>query len=124
MLVLDRLSGPVVKGFERGRTIGFPTANISVAADRALPWLGVYTTRARVAGRSLTGATNIGRRPTFDAGHISIETYLLDFEGDIYGERMELEIVHRIRPEVKFDGIEAIKAQIAKDVDEARRVLA
>ena len=87
------LAGPVVRGFERGRTIGFPTANISVAADRALPALGVYATRATVAGRELLGATNIGRRPTFDEGHISIETHLLDFEGDLYDERMEIAIV-------------------------------
>src|SRR6185437_14613745 len=71
-----KLAGPVVHGFERGRTIGFPTANISVAADRALPALGVYATRGRVAGRTLSGATNIGTRPTFDAGHVSVETYL------------------------------------------------
>jgi len=119
-----RLSGPVVHGFERGRTIGFPTANISVAADRALPGLGVYATRARVAGRTLVGATNIGRRPTFDAGHVSIETHLLDFEGDIYGERMEIEVIHRIRAERPFAGIDEIKAQIAKDVDVAREILA
>lgn len=117
------LAGPVVHGFERGRTIGFPTANISVAADRAMPGLGVYATRAHVLEQTLMGATNIGRRPTFDAGHVSIETYLLDFEGDIYGERMEIEIVARIREERKFDGIEAIKAQIAADVVTARELL-
>lgn len=117
-----RLGGPVVRGFERGRTIGFPTANISVAADRALPALGVYATRARVAGRTLIGATNIGRRPTFDAGHIAVETYLVDFEGDIYGERMDLEVLERIRGEVKFEGIDALKAQITKDVARAREL--
>lgn len=118
-----RIAGPVVHGFERGRTIGFPTANISVAADRALPGLGVYATRARVAGHVLTGATNIGRRPTFDAGHISIETYLLDFEGDVYGERMDLEILSRIRGEVKFESVEDLKAQIGKDVEAARKLV-
>ncbi len=118
-----RLSGPVIQGFERGRTIGFPTANISVAADRAMPAIGVYATRAQVAGRLLKGATNIGRRPTFDAGHVSIETHLLDFEGDIYGERMELEIVHRIRGEVKFGSPEALVAQIRKDIEQVREVL-
>jgi riboflavin kinase/FMN adenylyltransferase len=118
-----KISGPVVHGFERGRTIGFPTANISVAADRALPDLGVYATRARVAGHTLVGATNIGRRPTFDAGHISIETYLLDFEGDVYGERMDLEILERVRGEVKFDGVDALKAQISKDVETARAMV-
>jgi riboflavin kinase/FMN adenylyltransferase len=118
-----RMGGPVVHGFERGRTIGFPTANISVAADRAMPELGVYATRARVAGHVLTGATNIGRRPTFDEGHVSIETHLLDFEGDIYGERMDLEIVEHIRGEVKFESVDALKAQIAADVETARGLI-
>jgi riboflavin kinase/FMN adenylyltransferase len=118
-----RLSGPIVKGFERGRTIGFPTANISVAADRALPALGVYATRAHVAGHDLLGATNIGRRPTFDAGHISIETHLMDFEGDLYGERMEIEIVHRLRGEVAFPNVEDLVTQIGKDVQAAREAL-
>jgi riboflavin kinase/FMN adenylyltransferase len=119
-----RLAGPVVRGFERGRTIGFPTANISVAADRALPALGVYATRAHVAGRTLPGATNIGTRPTFDAGHVSIETHLLDFEGDIYGERMELEMIARIRPEQAFGGADELVAQIRRDVATARALLA
>ncbi|MGI8927152.1 MAG: riboflavin biosynthesis protein RibF [Tepidiformaceae bacterium] len=118
-----RIGGPVVHGFERGRTIGFPTANISVAADRALPGLGVYATRAHVAGRTLPGATNIGRRPTFDAGHISIETHLLDFEGDVYGERMEVEVVHRIRGEVKFDSVAELVEQIGRDVQAVREIL-
>ncbi len=117
------LGGPVVHGFERGRTIGFPTANISVAADRALPGLGVYATRSRVGHREFDGATNIGTRPTFDAGHVSVETYLLDFEGDIYGERMDLEVIHRIRGEATFPGIDALKAQIAEDVKSARAAL-
>ncbi|MCY3504630.1 MAG: riboflavin biosynthesis protein RibF [Chloroflexi bacterium] len=118
------LAGPVVRGFERGRTIGFPTANISVAADRALPALGVYATVATVAGRELRGATNIGRRPTFDEGHVSIETHLLDFEGDLYGERMEIAIVDRVRPEQAFSGPEELRAQIAADVEHVRGVLA
>jgi riboflavin kinase/FMN adenylyltransferase len=118
-----RLAGPVVHGFERGRTIGFPTANISVAADRAMPAIGVYATRAHVAGRVLRGATNIGRRPTFDSGHVSIETHLLDFEGDVYGERLELEFVHRIRGEVKFASPDELVAQITRDVEQVREVL-
>lgn len=118
-----RLSGPVIHGFERGRTIGFPTANISVAADRAMPALGVYATRATVAGRILSGATNIGRRPTFDEGHVSIETHLIDFEGDIYGERLEIEIIARIREEKKFSGPDELVAQIAADVRTAAEML-
>lgn len=118
-----RLAGPVVHGFERGRTIGFPTANISVAADRAMPGLGVYATWGHVAGRRFGGATNIGRRPTFDFGHISIETHLMDFEGDIYGERLELEIVHRIRGEQAFANVDELVAQIGRDVQDAREAL-
>jgi len=119
-----RLGGPVVRGFERGQSIGFPTANISIAADRALPALGVYATYATVRGERYRGATNIGRRPTFDAGHVSIETYLLDFEGDIYGERMELDIVHHIRPEQSFASVEQLSAQIARDIDAVGKALA
>ena len=70
------------------------------------------------------GATNIGRRPTFDEGHISIETHLLDFEGDLYDERMEIEIVGRIRPERAFAGPDELRAQIAEDVRTARELLA
>ncbi|MCC7088199.1 MAG: riboflavin biosynthesis protein RibF [Chloroflexi bacterium] len=118
-----RISGPVVKGFERGRTIGIPTANISIAVDRALPALGVYATRVHVAGHTLLGGTNIGRRPTFDAGHVSIETHLLDFEGDIYGERMDLEVVARIRGEMRFENVETLKAQIRNDIARVREIL-
>lgn len=118
------LAGPVVHGFERGRTIGFPTANLSVAADRMLPALGVYATLAHVAGRTLRGATNVGRRPTFDAGHVSVETYLMDFEGDVYGERMELEFVHRLRGEIAFPSVDELVEQIKLDVVAARDALA
>ncbi|MCE7928514.1 MAG: riboflavin biosynthesis protein RibF [Dehalococcoidia bacterium] len=118
-----RLGGPVVKGFERGQSIGFPTANISVAADRALPALGVYATQAAVREHHLQGATNIGRRPTFDAGHVSIETYLLDFEGDIYGERLELEVVHYVRPEQSFGSVAELSTQIARDIAAVREAL-
>ncbi|HQW50554.1 MAG TPA: riboflavin biosynthesis protein RibF [Tepidiformaceae bacterium] len=118
-----RVSGPVVRGFERGRTIGVPTANISVAADRALPALGVYATRVHVAGASYRGGTNVGRRPTFDAGHVSIETHILDFEGDIYGERMDLEFIARLRGELKFDDVEQLKEHIAADIARVREIL-
>lgn len=118
------LSGPVVRGLERGRTLGFPTANISVAADRALPALGVYATWARVGELRLPGATNIGRRPTFEPGHISIETHLLDFEGDLYGQRMSIELVRRIREERAFATVEELREQIARDIAQIREVLA
>ncbi len=117
------LSGPVVRGYERGRTLGFPTANISIAADRALPALGVYATWVRIGEMRLPGATNIGRRPTFEPGHISIETHILDFEGDLYGRRIAIELVERIREERAFGSIEELREQIGRDVARVREVL-
>ncbi|MCC6236867.1 MAG: bifunctional riboflavin kinase/FAD synthetase [Dehalococcoidia bacterium] len=113
--------GPVVHGDARGRSIGFPTLNIGVAADRALPPNGVYVTRARLeSGRVYAAATNIGVQPTFDGVQRRVETHLLDFEGDLYGQVVRIELLHRLRDELRFDGIEALVAQIATDVDAAR----
>jgi riboflavin kinase/FMN adenylyltransferase len=118
------LRGPVVKGHERGRALGFPTANIAVAPDRALPAFGVYVTRAHVAGGSFMGATNIGINPTFNDERPSVETYVLDFEGDLYGREMRVEVLHRLRGELKFDGLEALVAAIAADVEAVRAYFA
>ena len=104
------LRGPVVHGAERGRAIGFPTANIAVSADRVLPALGVYVTRALIGEAVYPSVTNIGRRPTFDDGRPSIETYLLDFDGDLYERDMKIELLHRLRGEVRFEGIDALIA--------------
>lgn len=114
------LRGPVIHGAERGRTIGFPTANMAITPDRALPAFGIYVTRAHLGGKSYAGATNIGIKPTFDEERPSIETYILDFEGDIYGREIRIELLHRLRGEEKFDSIDALKARIAADVDAAR----
>lgn len=114
------LRGPVIRGAERGRTIGFPTANMAITPDRALPAFGVYVTRAHLDGRAYVAATNIGIKPTFDEERPSVETYILDFDGDIYGREMRIDILHRLRGEQKFDGIDALKAQIAADVAAAR----
>ncbi len=112
--------GPVVRGKERGRTIGFPTANIAVTPDRALPAYGVYVTRAHVGGRTFPSATNIGVNPTFDDARPSIETYILDFEGDLYGRELRVEVLHRLRGETKFESIEALVTAIAADAQAAR----
>ncbi len=112
--------GPVVRGNERGRTIGFPTANIAVTPDRALPAYGVYVTRAHVGGRTYPSATNIGVNPTFDDARPSIETYIHDFEGDQYGRELRVEVLHRLRGETKFESIEALVASIAADAQAAR----
>ena len=118
------LRGPVVRGDERGRLLGFPTANIAITPDRALPALGVYATWAYLGEARYASVTNIGRRPTFGGDRVSIETFIFDFERDIYDQQLRIELVARLRPEMKFDGLEAIKAQIAADVEQARGILA
>jgi|CXWL01.1.fsa_nt_gi riboflavin kinase/FMN adenylyltransferase len=118
------LRGPVVRGAERGRTIGFPTANMAITPDRAMPAFGVYVSRAYIGEQSYMGATNIGVKPTFQGERPSVETYLLDFEGDLYGRELRIELLHRLRGEMKFDGIEALVAAIAADVDAARAYFA
>jgi riboflavin kinase/FMN adenylyltransferase len=117
------LSGPVVTGAKRGRTIGFPTANIAVGADRELPRFGVYATRAHVGERVYDSVTNIGLRPTFDDGPPSIEAFILDFDEDIYGQEIQIDLVLMLRGEAKFENIEALKAQIASDASRARQEL-
>ena len=114
--------GHVVKGDQRGRTLGFPTANLSLWDELLLPGNGVYATWAWVEGRRLAAATNVGVRPTVDGLTLTVEAHLLDFDGDIYGEEVRLEFVRRIRPEMKFAGLDALKAQILADVEEVRRM--
>lgn len=118
------IHGPVVRGAERGRTVGFPTANIAVGADRALPAMGVYATVAHLPDGLHESVTNIGVRPSFDDGEaISVECHVLDFEGDLYGQDIRIELDCRLRGEVKFDGIEQLKSQILRDCDAARQAL-
>lgn len=118
------LRGPVIRGDQRGRTLGFPTANVGVTADRALPAFGVYATWAYLGETRYPSVTNVGKRPTFDGERVTVETYIFDFDEDIYDQLLRLEFVQRLRPELKFDSIEAIKAQIERDAAQARTVLA
>ncbi|MGH7270167.1 MAG: bifunctional riboflavin kinase/FAD synthetase [Polyangiaceae bacterium] len=126
------LTGVVVRGDERGRTLGFPTANLDEVAE-LLPPNGVYAVRvdriqegeADGPGSPLAaGATNIGVRPTAGGGKRSIETNLLDFAGDLYGARLRLHLVARLRDEKKFASLDELKAQIGRDVAAARGALA
>jgi riboflavin kinase/FMN adenylyltransferase len=120
----------VVEGDRRGRTLGFPTANLE-PENEVLPAAGVYAGWLRVldagsppAGRWLPAVANVGTRPTFrSAGGARAEAHVLDFDGDLYGRRVELSFVHHLRAERRFDGVEALRAQIAADVSEARRRL-
>ncbi len=119
------LAGPVVQGDKRGRTLGFPTANVAVPRSLALPAFGVYVTRALAGGQSYLASTNIGIRPTFDDGdQLTVEAYLLDFEGDLYGHDLRLEVLHRLRGEARFNSLAALKEAIARDVAATRSYFA
>jgi riboflavin kinase / FMN adenylyltransferase len=120
------LRGVVEHGDHRGRDLGFPTANIAVAADIALPRLGIYAGwYVRPDGTEHPAAINVGRRPTFyaEGGPLLIEPHLLDFAGDLYGEQARVRFVQRLRDEVRFDGVDALIAQMHADVDATRRLL-
>ncbi len=117
------VGGEVVHGDHRGSTIGFPTANLR-AEPVLLPADGVYAVVARApGGELLRGVANLGVRPTVGAGR-SVEAHLFDFDGDLYGKQLRVGFVTRLRDEMKFDGIDALKAQIAKDVERAHAALA
>ncbi len=121
------IRGPVVQGDQRGRTIGFPTANVAVDRRIALPADGVYACwYERPDGTVHRAAVNIGKRPTFyeNAEHSLVEAHLIDFEGDLYGEPARVRFVERLRGEQRFDGIEAIAAQLQRDVARAAEILA
>lgn len=117
------IRGEVAHGDKRGRTIGFPTANVALGRHLE-PARGVYAVTTRLAdGRILNGVANIGRRPTVNAGPESrLEVNLFDFDGDIYGTEITVALIAYIRPEIKFSGLEALQAQIAADAAEARRL--
>ena len=119
------IRGEVAHGDKRGRTIGFPTANVALGRHLE-PARGVYAVTIRVAdGTIYRGVANIGRRPTVNAGPESrLEVNLFDFTGDLYGTEITVALHAYIRPEVKFSGIDALKSQIAADAAEARRLLA
>ena len=116
--------GVVVRGQERGREMGFPTANVEVAPDLVVPGNGIYATRARLDSGTYMAATSIGVRPTFDDGpERTIEAYLIDFSDDIYGQTVCLEFVRRLRGEEKFDTVDALLDQMNRDVTQTKDVL-
>jgi len=116
------VTGKVVHGRERGRTIGFPTANIRSRTE-CIPPDGVYATRIVLADGAYPSITNIGMRPTFAEPERTIEAHIFEFDRDIYDESVKLEIVERIRPERKFESAQALAAQIASDLSRAKEIL-
>ena len=114
------LRGEVVVGDKRGRTIGFPTANVLPAAEAVVPARGVYAGFVLVGDEEFAACTNVGVAPTFSRAESRVEAYLLDFDGDLYGRIVDVGFMRRIRGEKKFSGVEELKAQIQRDVEEAR----
>ena len=125
--MLDRpfsLAGEVETGDRRGRELGFPTANLAPKPSMAVPGDGIYATWAIVDGVRHQGATSIGVRPTFGGGgDRRVETFLLDFSGDLYGKRMTLEFEQRLRGELAFSSVDALVQQMKQDVEQSRAVL-
>jgi riboflavin kinase/FMN adenylyltransferase len=121
-----RIEGIVVRGDRRGAKLGFPTANLAVTTHAAVPADGVYAAWAVRRGQAepLRAAVSIGTNPTFAGRERRVEAYLLDFSGDLYGERLALDFVARLREQRRYDGVEALVEQIHRDVEDARAALA
>lgn len=118
-----RISGVVVHGQQMGRTIGFPTANLDFWTEQLLPDNGVYATYAWLDDERHVAATNVGVRPTVNGHQLTVEAHLLDFDGDLYGRTLQLDFIDRIRPELKFSGLDVLKGQIQADVAQVRALL-
>src|SRR5262245_26243667 len=120
-----RLQGLVAHGDQRGRTIGFPTANLNYASEKVIPAGGIYACWGYVRGEKHKVAVNIGTNPTFtpDKQTLNVEAYLLDFDQDIYDEMVVLEFVTRLRDELKYDSVQALVEQIERDVTKTRELL-
>jgi riboflavin kinase / FMN adenylyltransferase len=116
------LRGDVVVGDKRGRTIGFPTANVVADPALVVPARGVYAGFVRVGKDTYAACTNIGVAPTFERRESRVEVYLLGFEGDLYGREVDVSFLERIREEKRFSGVEELKTQISRDVEAAKRI--
>ncbi len=117
------LSGEVVPGRKLGRTIGIPTANIRIPDGVVVPKQGVYACKCAIDGKDYVAVTNVGIRPTVSGEGITVEPWILDFEGDLYGKQITLEFHHFLRPEQKFDSLEQLKAEIQKNAHQTRQLL-
>lgn len=119
------LSGAVVHGDGRGRTINVPTCNIELPSEKITPMPGVYACLAKIGQNKHKSVANFGFRPTFTPGALTprLEVHILDFDGDLYGQTLEIEFVQRVRPEVKFTNVQELIAQINKDILVTRTVL-
>jgi len=117
------LQGKVVTGAGRGAGLGFPTANLDIGPERAMPPDGVYASWAHINGKVYQSMANIGRCPTFGGCERTAEAYIVDYQGDLYGQELKLDIIDRLRDEKKFDTVEALKAQMTEDVKQGKAIL-
>ncbi len=116
------LRGPVIEGEKRGRELGFPTANIAIGLDHALPAYGIYVSRAYVRETAYEACTSIGVRPTFEGDEKpTVEAFILDFDGDVYGEELRIELLERLRGEERFESADELVVQMHKDIEQTRR---
>ncbi len=118
------LHGQVVSGTGRGAGLGFPTANLDIDQNQAIPADGVYASWAYVDGNAYQSMTNIGICPTFGGCERTAEIFLLDYQGDLYGHELKVEIIERLRDEVKFDSVAELQKQVAEDVKRGKAILA
>ena len=117
------LEGKIITSGKRGRVLGFPTANLDIKPQQALPGNGIYATIAQIEGRHFPSATNVGIRPTFGTGEEMVETHLLNYKGNLYGKDMRVEFVQKLRDEQRFPSPEELRTQIEKDVREIEAIL-
>lgn len=118
------LEGRVITGDGRGMDLGFPTANLDIEAERALPSDGIYATWAYIDNQRYSSVTNIGKRPTFGDNERTVEVYILDFQDDLYRRQLKIDIIEKLRDEKKFATAEELQSQIANDVKQAKILLA
>lgn len=117
------LEGAVAEGFRNGTKMGIPTANLDYDSNMILPLNGVYAGYTYVEGKKYKSVINVGNNPTFNADKITVESHILDFDGDIYGKVVKVEFIKRLRGEIKFDGVEALVKQIRADIEQAGKDL-
>ena len=117
------LQGVVVRGEGRGRTLGFPTANLEVDSVQSLLPEGVYATWTHIGDKKYPSVTNIGKRPTFGSNGHTVETYIIDFDGDLYGRELKIDIVDLLRGETKFNNTDELKEQILDDIEKGKASL-
>lgn len=118
-----RITGPVIHGDKRGAAIGFPTANLEPPPRKVVPATGIYAAFAHIRGRVERAAVNVGHRPTFGGGELLVEAYIIDFDGEIYGEELTIEFVEYLRAEVDFPGVGDLVEQMRRDVERSMALL-